>query len=166
MSTPEITTALAIFTESLSKATTESQAYDALSALTAATVGVKLFTIMTVDMEALLARRAYTNRPNAYPTSGTKPIVFDDWFQSVHKRHETFVANTLEDISKVFGDYELIGELGCGSVVNLPILNKGELIATINILHEEQFYTPQKVALAQEVLTLPALAALALARQL
>jgi hypothetical protein len=66
----------------------------------------------------------------------------------------------------VFGDYELIGELGCESVVNLPILNKGELIATINILHEEQFYTPQKVALAQEVLTLPALAALALARQL
>lgn len=159
-------TALQIYEQALSKAKTVEQVYDALSQLTAATVGAKLFTVMTVDMEALLARRAYSNMPEAYPTSGTKPITFDDWFEVVHKRHETFVANTLDDIAKVFGDYELIGQLGCASVVNLPVLIKGELVATINILHEEGYYTPEKVQEAQTVLTLPALAALAVARLL
>jgi hypothetical protein len=157
--------ALASFTQSLSQAATAERAYDALSALFQEVVGFKLFTVMTVDMEALLARRAYTNRPNAYPTSGTKPITFDRWFEQVHTRHETFVANTLADIATVFGDYELIGELGCGSVVNLPVLIKGELVATINILHEEQFYTPEQVA-RTEGLLLPSLAALAVARDL
>lgn len=157
--------ALASFTQSLSQAATAEQAYDALSALFQEVVGFKLFTVMTVDMEALLARRAYTNRPNAYPTSGTKPITFDRWFEHVHTKHETFVANTLDDISKVFGDYELIGELGCGSVVNLPVLIKGELVATINILHEEQYYSPEDVALT-ESLRLHSLAALAVALQL
>ena len=81
-----------VFVSALAIAETEEAAFDALCALTKATVGAKLFTVMTVDMEAMLARRAYTDDAENYPTSGTKPIEINAWFEIVHGRHETFVA--------------------------------------------------------------------------
>lgn len=158
--------ALAEFDNALSKAKTPDDAYRALQVLTEKTIGVKLFTIMTVDMSAGLARRAYTSDAESYPASGTKPIHFDDWFEIVHKQRHNFVANTLADISKVFPDYELIGLLGCGSVVNMPVILEDELVCTMNVLHEEHYYTPQRVADLDRQLAIPAKAAYLAARVL
>ncbi len=157
-------TAMAEFNDALSNATTPEQAYAALQVLTEKTVGVKLFTIMSVDMSAGLARRAYTSDPASYPTSGTKPIHFDDWFDIVHKQRRDFVANTIEDIAKVFPDHELIGSLGCGSVVNMPVILKDELVCTVNVLHEAHYYTPERVADLKRLLAVPAKAAYLAAR--
>ncbi len=154
------------FEQALSTAKTPDQAYDALSELTQTLVGAKLFTVMTVDMITELAQRAYTSDPKNYPTSGTKPITHNSWFAIVHDRHECFVANTIEEIAEVFPDYELINSLGCQSVINLPIVIGGTLAATVNILHEEGFYTQERVTRTKEMLALPSLAALCVAQQL
>lgn len=155
--------ALADFTTALAAATTEEAAFDALCALTKATVGAKLFTVMTSDTEAMVARRAYTDDAENYPTSGEKPIVLNRWFEQVLTRQQAFVSNTLADIDTVFPDAELIGKLGCGSVVNLPLIIHGKVIATMNILHEEGYYTPERVAQIHDMLRLPATAACAVA---
>lgn len=157
--------ALRRFERALSEAVTEMQAFDALSVLTKETVGAKLFTVMTADMQAMLARRAYTDDAVNYPTSGTKPIQMDRWFEQVHGRHESFVANTLAEIDTVFPDAELIGRLGCGSVINLPVILGGTMVATVNMLHREGYYTPARVAQVHDILTLPAMTAMAIARQ-
>ena len=107
--------------------------------------------------------RVYTDDAENYPTTGTKEIEMNRWFEQVHGRHETFVSNTLADIDTVFPDAELIGKLGCGSVINLPVILGGKMVATVNILHEEGYYTPERVAQAHEVLRLPSMAVLALA---
>jgi GAF domain-containing protein len=120
---------------------------------------------MSVDMAAELARRAYTSDPANYPTSGTKPIRYDSWFDIVHKQRQYFVANTIEDIAKVFPDYELINSLGCQSVVNMPVVIGGELIGTVNMLDVEGHYTPERVQMIRDVLAVPAkLAALVAGR--
>ena len=152
--------ALAAFDRALGAATHPDAAFDALHALTRATVGVRLFTIMTVDMQAMLARRAYTSDPENYPCSGTKPVEMNSWFEVVHTRREMFVANTLAEIAEVFPDHALIGSLGCGSVVNLPIELGGRLAATMNILDREHHYTPARTAVVRTELALPAKAAL------
>ena len=126
----DTTDAMQRFQTALEQATTETQAFDALCALTKATAGAKLFTVMTADMDAMLARRVYTDDAENYPTSGTKEITIDTWFEQVHGRQECFVANTLADIDAVFPDAELIGRLGCASVVNLPIIIGGKMVAT------------------------------------
>ncbi|WP_338014540.1 GAF domain-containing protein [Rhodophyticola sp. CCM32] len=113
------------FVADLAQARSEDAIFGALYRLSTALVPVRLWTVMTVDMEAGLARRAYSNMPEAYPTSGTKPVMQNDWFQIVHDRHEVFVANTLDEIADVFPDFELIGSLGCASVVNLPVVSGG-----------------------------------------
>jgi hypothetical protein len=156
-------TALAAFDETIAQAKDAEAAFAALQTLTEATVGVKLFTYMTVDMTNELARRAYTSDAANYPTSGTKPIHYDAWFDIVHKQHAYFVANTIEDIAKVFGDHELINSLGCQSVVNMPVILGGELVGTVNMLHETGYYTLERVAQIKEVLSIPAKLAAAVA---
>ena len=123
------------FEAALAAAATPEAAFSALHRLADAVVGVRLFTVMTVDMAAGLARRAYTSDPESYPATGTKPVTMNAWFEVVHGRHEAFVANTLAEIAEVFPDHELIGSLGCGSVVNLPVLRAGRLVATVNLLY-------------------------------
>jgi GAF domain-containing protein len=157
--------AIAMFDAAIAEAKGADQAFGALQALAEVTVGTKLFTYMSVDMTAELARRAYTSDPANYPTSGTKPIRYDSWFDIVHKQRQYFVANTIEDIAKVFPDFELINSLGCQSVVNMPVVIGGELIGTVNMLDVEGHYTPERVQMIRDVLAVPAkLAALVAGR--
>jgi len=154
------------FMKVLSLARSEEAAFDALYRLSDALVAVRLWTVMTVDMQAGLARRAYSNMPDAYPVSGTKPIVRNDWFEIVHGQHRSFVANTLAEIATVFPDHELIGLLGCASVMNLPVLRDGELLGTVNLLDVEGHFTPDRVRICHDALTEPALAAMLVAMNL
>lgn len=156
--------AIARFDAAIAEAKGGEAAFAALQALTQGTVGAKLFTYMTVDMENEVARRAYTSDPVSYPTSGTKPIRYDSWFDIVHKERRYFVANTIGDIAKVFPDYELINSLGCQSVVNMPVVLGGELVGTVNMLDVEGYYTPERVQLIREIVAVPAKLAAMVAR--
>ena len=158
MTHDDISTALRIFRNALAEDAGSNAPWRALQALTQTIVGARLFTVTTVDLEANVARRLYTNMPDAYPVSGTKPIEVDPWFEQVVLGRNLFVANTLDEISKHFADYELIGSLGCGSCVNMPVIVGGKVLGTINMLDEEQHFTPEQVALVEH-LQVPAVAA-------
>ncbi len=151
----DISLLLAKFEQAIAQGKAPDAAFVALQRFTEGLVGVKLFTVMTVDMKAELARRAFSSDPKAYPVSGTKPITYNDWFAVVHEERRPFVANTIEEISKVFPDYELIHSLGCASVINLPVVIADELVATVNILHEAHYYTPERVRLFARHASLP-----------
>lgn len=156
--------AIARFDAAIAEAKGADEAFGALQALVQATIGAKLFTYMNVDMEAEVARRAYTSDAANYPTSGTKPIRYDSWFDIVHKQRQYFVANTIADIAKVFPDYELIDSLGCQSVVNMPVVIGGVLVGTVNMLDVDGYYTPERVAAIRELIAVPAKLAAMVAR--
>jgi hypothetical protein len=130
-------------------------AWQALRVLAETLVGAKLFTVLVVDWANERTGRVFTSHPEAYPVSGTKPIRRTEWFDVVHTRREAFVANTIEEMKPHFPDHDLIWSLGCGSIINLPVEIAGEMVATINLLNEEHFYTPARVAAAAR-LALPA----------
>lgn len=155
----------AAFLAAVSDARNADAAWTALAALADAVAGHRLFTVTLVDTPAGLVRRAYSSRPGDYPTSGTKPLRGNtgNWFEHVFVQRRTFVANTLAEIAEVFPDHALIGSLGCGSVVNMPIVLKDELVATVNLLDAEDHYTPDRVAAAEDRLALPARLCIALA---
>jgi hypothetical protein len=150
--------AFAGFDRALGAAVSAHDAWDALYRLTDRTIGAKLFTTMVIDNERKVAGRAFTSDPAAYPVSGTKPLRYDAWFDLVHGQRKPFVANTLAEIATVFPDHALIGSLGCGSVINLPIEIGGKVVGTLNALDAEHHYDPARVA-AAERLRLPAKAA-------
>lgn len=165
MTSPDTIAARLQFDAAIAAATTAEAAYAALQDLVRQTVGAKLLTVMEVDMDAEVARRSYTSDPESYPASGTKPIRYDRWFDIVHKDRQLFVANTIEDISTVFPDYELIDSLGCQSVVNLPVVLADQLVGTLNMLDAENHYTPERVETIKREISIPAKLALLIARQ-
>lgn len=137
-------------------------AFAALEALVRQTVGAALFTIMECDIAQGVARRSYSNRPDAYPVTGEKPLHDDRWSQTVLIRHQPFVANSVEEFADVFPDHALIRSLGCESCLNLPVIVAGRVLGTLNCLDVAGHYTPARVA-AAEAVKVPAAAALMLA---
>ncbi len=152
------------FTTALMEARDRAAVFATLHTYSQSIMPVRLWTVMEVDMAAGVARRAYSSAPKAYPTSGTKPIPDNDWFTAIHERRETFVANDINAIAAVFPDHETIAALGCASVVNLPVFLGAALAGTINLLDGEGAFGAKAVARLEDCLTLPALAALAVAR--
>ena len=147
---------MAEFDKAILAAARPEDAWQALQDLTASIAGFRLFTVMTVDLANDAARRAFTSHPAEYPVSGMKPIHRDRWFDIVHGKQQLFVANTIAEIAEVFPDHEKIWKMGCGSVVNLPVVIGGKLAATVNMLHAEHYYGPDRVASIARLLTQPA----------
>jgi GAF domain-containing protein len=157
-----ITDALARFTAAISGAdVTPARAFDALARLAQSVVGARLFTVTTFDPARREATRVYSNQPEAYPVSGTKPADETDWFRRVFGEGRTFVANDIDAIATVFPDHALIRSLGCESVINVPVTLGGQVVATVNCLDAAGHYTADRVA-AAETLKLPGLACLLL----
>jgi hypothetical protein len=165
MPSRELNGLMSQFDRLLEQAASPEHCWKALEILYEAVVGHKLFTVMTVDMQNKQACRAYTSHPAEYPVPGTKPIRFDDWFDVVHRQQRLFIANTIKEIAAVFPDHEKIWSMGCGSVVNVPVIVDGALAATINILHAEHHYTPERVALIEHHLVRPSWRAYRAARK-
>lgn len=139
--------------------------FAALDAMVRQTIGAKLFTLMTLDRARGVARRCYSNRPEAYPISGEKPMEPNAWTDIVQERHQTFVANSIDEIAAVFPDHALIQAQGCESCINVPVVIGGQVIGTLNCLHEAGHYTPDRVA-ASETLKVPGALAFLLAASL
>lgn len=142
------------FVEALAAKGQPDKTFEALARLVDETIGVKLFTTMVIHRDKGVVRRNYTNMPDAYPVSGEKPLNRDRWSDLVEGEHQTFVANSIEEIADVFPDHELIRSLGCESCINVPITIDGHVIGTLNCLHEAGHYTPDRVE-AANALKLP-----------
>lgn len=109
-------------------------------------VGAVIYSCSTFDLVARNSRRIYTNQPDVYPVSGLKDIVPNGWTEQVLDAGQTFVANTLDEIAQVFPDHPVIKSLGCGAVINMPVFLAGHFLGTVNVLHEEGYYTDARVA--------------------
>lgn len=109
-------------------------------------VSIRLFTVTALDRPASVSRRVYTSHPVEYPVTGTKPMTSDDWSKHVIEGKQTFVANRTADFAPYFGDHALINSLGCHSAVNIPVIDAGLVVATVNLLDVENHFTPDRVA--------------------
>ena len=134
-----------IFLAALAAPNQPAPVFLALETIIREEVGAKLFTLMTFDTRSGLSRRVHSSHPREYPVSGLKPLSVGVWSRTVIDERRTFVANTIGAIAEVFPDHELIGSLGCGSVVNLPVVFSGEVVGAANALDAPGHYTPERV---------------------
>lgn len=104
-------------------------------------VGHKLFTLMVIDKSEKYVERVYSNNKKIYPLLGTKPIPKNAWTKRVLVEKKEYIGTNFKQIKKLFFDYETIKSLGCGSIINLPVINNNRVLGTLNILHKENYYT-------------------------
>ena len=101
----------------------------------------KLFTLTVVDYSIKYVERVYSNNTKIYPLLGTKPIPNNFWTKKVIVNKKDFIATNIKEIKKLFFDHKIITSIGCGSIINIPIINNNKILGTLNILHKEKFYT-------------------------
>lgn len=106
--------------------------------------GVKLFTVSALSSDGADMIRAYTSDEAAYATGGRKPagLVDPDDGPVLHPR---------ASIEANFADKELIFALGCTACINVPIIEDGTLIGSVNFLDEESRYDQSSLTRAVEV---------------
>lgn len=114
-----------------------------------AALGTRLFTVTALDEGAGLFSRVFTSHPVEYPVSGTKPMERDGWYATTIAGRQTFVANTPPEFAKYFFDHALIVSLGLGSCINVPVVDDGQVLGTVNLLSEAGHFTPDRLAAYQ-----------------
>ena len=112
-------------------------------ALTGAVIGHHLFTIMRYDADRAEVERVHTSMPTAYPVGGRKAKRDTTWSDHVLRDMQVFRANDADGIRAAFDDHATIASLGLGAVLNIPLVLAGRCLGTMNLLHEEGWYTEQ-----------------------
>ena len=116
------------------------------------TVGHKLLTLMELENTNGTVCRTYTTDHINYPEGGYKPIPENQWSEIVISKQQSFLASSIKEIKTVFFDYQLIESLGLGSAVNMPIICFGEVLGTVNMLHEPGFYSENSIKNLQDLM--------------
>jgi hypothetical protein len=122
--------------------------------------GFRLFTVLAWDDERGALHRVYSSAPSAYPVAGEKVMPRDaPWIVQVVVRRRPYLGIDPAAVAAVFSDHALIKSLGCGAVVNLPVVDGDRTLGVLNLLDSEGAYDAGSVAAALPLaqLAVPAL---------
>jgi hypothetical protein len=112
-------------------------------------VGVRLFTVLAWDEETSALHRVYSSHPVEYPTGGQKVFPREaPWIRQVVIEQQPYLGPDARAVAAVFEDHELIASLGCGAVVNVPVVDDGQTLGVLNLLAAEGSYTQNSVSAA------------------
>ncbi|MEZ5843653.1 MAG: GAF domain-containing protein [Hyphomicrobiaceae bacterium] len=106
-------------------------------------IGHKLCTFMRFDADAMEVQRVFSTDPVAYPPGGRKKKRHTAWGQQVLLDGHPYIGRCADDIRRNFDDHELIERLGLRSMLNMPLRIAGRTLGTMNLSHEEAFYSDE-----------------------
>jgi len=127
---------------------------------TRATIGVRLFTVLAWVPERRALRRVHSSHPVEYPVGGEKTVeVAAGWLERCITGQEPYFGPDSAAVREIFADHELIDSLGCGAVINVPVVDDGRTLGVLNLLDAEGHYDDDSVAVARSLapLAVPAL---------
>lgn len=114
-----------------------------------AAIGVRLFTVLAWVPERRAMRRVYSSHPEEYPVGGEKSVeISSGWLEQCIVKQEPYLGPDRAAVREVFADHELIDSLGCGAVINVPVVADGKTLGALNILDAEGSYDEDSVAAA------------------
>jgi hypothetical protein len=123
--------------------------FGAVEAAARERVGVRLFTVLAWDDGRGALHRVHSSHPAEYATGGEKMFSREaPWIRRVVVEHQAYLGRDPAAVAAVFGDHELIASLGCGAVVNVPVIDGGRILGVLNLLDAEGAYDEGSVAAA------------------
>ncbi|MEU5658048.1 GAF domain-containing protein [Streptomyces sp. NPDC047737] len=110
------------------------------------TVGVRLFTVLAWFPERRVLHRVHSSHPGPYPVGGEKSVeVSGGWLEQCIERQLPYLGADRAAVREVFADHLTIDELGCGAVVNVPVVDDGRTLGMLNALDAEGRYDEETV---------------------
>lgn len=117
--------------------------FQAFEESAAVAVGHRLFTLLLVDGNDVV--RLWSNRPEAYPIGGRKPMGPTAWGAQVLTAQRPFFGPDVAAIRWAFFDHAVIEGMGLGSCLSVPVVYDGVTLGAMSLLHEEGFYQQHQV---------------------
>ena len=132
-----------------------------------AEVGARLFTVLAWLPSRRVLHRVHTSHPEQYPVGGEKSVqLAAGWLRQCIEEGRPFLGVDRKAVREVFIDHVVIDRLGCGAVINLPVLTDGRVVGVINLLDAEGVYDEDSVLRAEKLAPAAAPALEALVRKL
>ena len=116
-------------------------------------IGHKFFTILKFDKINSKLERIYTSNPREYPLQGKKDVIRNFWQVQVLEMGVVYIGYNSQDIKNSFSDFDLIKKLGCSSVLIIPVKSGDNIKGSVNLLHEESWYSNNHVKIAQSLVS-------------
>lgn len=108
------------------------------------TIGFRLLTVLVWEPESRTLLRVFSSDHAFNPIGARKSSEVDTaWLAQCIQRQEVFFGPDRTAIRKAFTDWQAIEEFGCGTVINVPLVDENETAAVINALDAEGRYTPE-----------------------
>ncbi|TDO94590.1 GAF domain-containing protein [Enemella evansiae] len=117
-------------------------------------LGFRLFTVIALGDEGRTLTRVWSSRREEYPVGGSKQVATEiaaDWVQRCLVEQRSFFGATPDEVREVFADHALIASLGCGSIINVPVIADGRTVGALNILDAEGRYGAGSVDVAERI---------------
>ncbi|MGO4587728.1 GAF domain-containing protein [Paenarthrobacter sp. 2TAF44] len=130
------------------------ESFDDVYAHAREAVGVTLFTASVIADNGASMARVYTTHPDVYPVGGRKTLAGDTnrlWLEQVINGQQPFLGADKEAVRTFFFDSATIESLGCGAIVNIPVVSNGQTIGSMNFLGPDGTYDQSSVDAALEV---------------
>jgi hypothetical protein len=103
--------------------------------------GVRLFTVLGWDDTRGALHRLHTSHPTEYPAGGKKRFSRQSpWVRRLVIDQQPYLGRDAAAVAEVFGDHELIASLGCGAVINIPVVDGDRTLGVVNLLDAEGAY--------------------------
>jgi hypothetical protein len=110
-------------------------------------------TVLTPDKEEV--SRVFSTHPEVYAVGGRKRLdpahTSPIWLEQVVAGQQPFLGADRESVRAFFVDWETIESLGCGAIVNTPVVYQGETIGSVNFLGAEGSLDESSSAVALEI---------------
>lgn len=117
--------------------------------------GVRLFTVLAWDDTRAALHRIHTSHPAEYPAGGEKLFSRQaPWVRRVVVDQRPYLGRDANAVAEVFDDYELIASLGCGAVINIPVVDGDRTLGVVNLLDAEGAYDESSVAASERLAAL------------
>lgn len=135
------------------------QVFAVIDAIACAAIGCQMLTIMRYDRTHSTLARAYSNRPDDYPVGGSKVKQQTPWKQQLLDEGRVVLSNDTGALQANFDDSTTLIALGIEAILNIPVLDRGACIGTLNFGHRSGWFTQQHVDIGTvlAVLLVPAL---------
>jgi hypothetical protein len=109
--------------------------------------GFRLLTILRITPAGDGLQRMHSSNPAVYPAQGIKEVAGDPWLHHLLSIAEPELSPDADAVRRHFFDAQAIFDLGCESVLNLPVRHRGRNLGTLNLLHKADWYEPSHVAI-------------------
>jgi GAF domain-containing protein len=109
-------------------------------------VDAGLVTAMRHDEAESTVERIYSSNDAAYPAGGRKPKRDTGWSRKVLVEHRVLLSAGEDGIRESFPDHAIIFGLGLHSCVNVPLVNGGKCIGTLNVLAARANWSDGEIA--------------------